>query len=209
MSAFTDFLEGLLRDGSVVLRGPPAPASGDAASAGLLASAYADHCLDLAGPPPPFDLAAAVAAAGRVWSACWFLLHHGDGPEIVEAALALPPPANAAQHMSADLTLRFLPQVHRRARALAAADPLTAGLARLLREWPLSGVLSDVAEPPLTPPDFDGHNGLLMLYAERLTSNVKPAWMPEGPGLPYVELAFAGRGLPPPAGPVAKAAPPA
>ena len=71
------------------MRGPA-----DAAAAGLLAAAYADHCLDLAGPAPPFDPAAAVAAAGRVWSACWFLLHRGDGPDVVERALALPPPEN-------------------------------------------------------------------------------------------------------------------
>jgi MoxR-vWA-beta-propeller ternary system domain bpX4 len=149
----------------------------------------------VAGPPPPFDPDAAASAAGRVWCACWFLLHRADEPDTVEKALVMTPPMNASQHLSADLTLRFLPQVHRRARALAAADPMTACLGRLLREWPLSGVLSDVSEPPLTPPEFDGHKGLLMLYAERLAANVKPAWLPTGSGLPYVELAFADRGL--------------
>jgi hypothetical protein len=205
LSAFSHFLQDLFRDGSVVLSGPPLLGPPDAAAVKLLASAYADHCLDVAGSPPPFDPNAAEAAARRVWCACWFLVHSGDGPEVVETALALPP-TDAAQHLSADLTLRFLPQVHRRARALAAADTLTTGLARLLREWPLSGVLSDVTEPPATPLDFDGHKGLLMLYADRLVANPKPAWVVAGPALPYVELAFACRGLPLPAVPVAKAA---
>jgi hypothetical protein len=206
LSPFSDFLQGLFRDGSAVLSGPPILGTSDAAAVRLLASAYAGHCLDVAGPPPVFDPAVADAAARRVWCACWFLIHSGDGPEVVERALALPPPANASQHLSADLTLRFLPQIHRRARALAAADPLTAGLTRLLREWPLSGVLSDVTAPPTTPPDFDGHTGLLMLYADRLAANPKPEWTPAGPGLPHVELAFACRGLSLPAVPVAKGA---
>jgi len=206
LSAFSNFLQDLFRDGAAVLSGPPVLGASDAAAAKLLASAYAYHCLDVAGPPPAFDPPAADAAARRVWCACWFLVHYGDAPDVVERALALPPPTNAAQHLSADLTLRFLPQVHRRARALAAADPLTAGLTRLLREWPLSGVLSDVTAPPAPPPDFDGHKGLLMLYADRLVANPKLAWIPVGPGLPQVELAFAYRGLSLPGVPVAKEA---
>ena len=194
MSAFTDFLQGLFLDGSAVLRGPPALWASDAAASELLASAYANHCLDIVAPPP-FDLGAAAGAAGRLWYACWFLLHRGDEPDRLEKALTMPAPTSASEHLSADLTLRFLPQVHRRAHALAAADPLTAAVGRLLREWPLSGVLSDVTEPPLTPPEFDGHKGLLMLYAERLAANVKPAWVPTGAGLLYVELAFADLGL--------------
>jgi hypothetical protein len=206
LSAFSHFLQGLFRDGSAVLSGPPVLGPSDAAAAKLLASAFADHCLDVAGPPPPFDPTAADAAARCVWCACWFLVHRGDGPDFVEKALTLPPPTSAAQHLSADLTLRFLPQVHRRARALAVADPLSVGLARLLREWPLSGVLSDVTEPPTTSPEFDGHKGLLTLYADRLVANPKPAWTPAGPGLPYAELAFAYRGLSLPAVAVAKGA---
>src|SRR5450755_584474 len=112
MSAFTDFLHGLLLDGSAVLRGPPGLWASDAAASELLASAYADHCLDVAGPPPPFDPDAAASAAGRVWCACWFLLHRADEPDTVEKALVMTPPMNASQHLSADLTLRFLPQVH-------------------------------------------------------------------------------------------------
>ena len=178
-----------------MLRRRPVVGPPDAAAAALLAGAYADHCLDLAGPPPPFDAAVAAAAAGRFWFACWYLLQCGDEPAVVERSLALPPPTNPSQHLSADLTLRFLPQVHRRAHALAAADPLTGFLARLLREWPLSGALSDAAEPPLTPPDFHGHAGLLMLYAERLAANPRPAWVPappgkDGLGRAYVELAL-------------------
>jgi hypothetical protein len=196
MGSFSEFLHRLLVEGSVVLDRPPQVGAADrAAGVDLLAAAFADHRLDVAGPPPAFDADAAAASAELVWLACWFLVHRGDEPAVMEKALAFSTPGNASQHLSADLTLRFLPQVHRRARGLAVGDPLSGQLARVLRAWPLSGVLSDVAEPPTTPLEFNGHSGLLMLYAERLATNVKPAWMPAGRGLEYVELAFAERGV--------------
>jgi len=100
-------------------------------------------------------------------------------------------PDAPAAHLSADLVLRFLPQVHRRARALDPADPLVMILERVLRQWPLSGVLADVLEGPVTPPDFGGHAGLLFLYAERLARHEKPAWLPTGPGREYAEVVWA------------------
>ena len=57
-------------------------------------------------------------------------------------------------------------------------------------EYQFSGVLSDVREGPLTPVTLGGHPGLMLLYAERLALHEKPAWVPEGPALEYVELAW-------------------
>src|SRR5262249_6117628 len=157
---------------------------------------FADHALDVAGPPVAFDAAASLAAAELVAKACWFLVARGDAPEAVGRALVLRPPADSpSAHLSADLTLRFLPAVHPRGRALAADDVLTRSLETVLREWPLSGSLADVSGAPLTAPVFGGHTGLLLLYAERLARHVKPAWVVDGPVRPYVELAFAERGL--------------
>jgi hypothetical protein len=200
MASFVEFVRRLLTDGSVVLHHRPTVEAAERAEARvLLADAYDDYRLDVAGPPLPFDAATALGMAERLWLACWSLLRRDEPPEAVERALALPPPpASAAQHLSADLVLRFLPQVHRRARALDAADGLTRRLTELLRDWPLSGVLSEVEEGPRTAPEFDGHPGLLLLYAERLAGRPRPAWVPSGPALPYVELAFAERNLPAP-----------
>src|SRR5207253_6819460 len=109
--------------------------------------------------------------------------------------LALPKaPPSAAQHLSADLVLRYLPQVYHRARAFAPDDALTQALAAALRQWPLSGVLADLEEGPLTPVDFHGHPGLQLLYAERLARHEKPAWVPGGRGFEVVELVLAERG---------------
>jgi len=201
MSPLANFLQRLFADGEVVLREPPAPAPADPGGLALLERTYAGYRLDVAGPPIDFDAAGALAAAEVVRQACWFLVSHDEPPARLDERLRMPnaPRPTAAQHLSADLTLRYLPHVHRRAHALHPDDPLPARLADLLRRWPLSGVLSDVADGPLAPLDFGGHDGLMLLYAERLASHEKPAWLPaDGRAREHVELVFGelGRGLP-------------
>lgn len=190
MSSLAAFLEPLLREGRAVLRGRPEPIAGpDAHAVALLRRTFADHRLGVAGPAIDFDAGIALAAAALVCRACWFLVSRAEPEAELERTLVLPgPPRTPAQHLSADLTLRLLPQVHRRARAHNPADKLTMLLADVLRRWPLSGVLADVDEEPHTPPDFAGHHGLWLLYVERLAQHERAAWVPEGPGLEYWEL---------------------
>jgi hypothetical protein len=191
MTALTAFLQALLKHGTVVFREPPVPSKDERAGVlPVLQRAFADYRLDIAGPRLEFQADTALAAAELLRQACWFLVHRGAPAEEVERQMTLAPPASTADHLSADLLLRFIPQVHRRARGVAPDDPLTARLAQALRHWPLSGVLSDVVEPPLTPPDFDGHAGLQMLYAERLARNEKAGWLPGGRAFEHVELVY-------------------
>lgn len=199
MSPLAEFLQPLLREGRVLLRAqPPDPAERPADAMTVLQGAYADCCLALAGPPLDFDADTALTAAKVVRQACWFLAHHDQPEEALHQALAMPhAPRTAAAHLAADLTLRFVPQIHRRARALDPADRLTELLAVLLRQWPLSGVLSAVEAEPLTPPEFEDHAGLRLLYAERWAAHAKPAWLPRGRGFEYLELVWAELGKDP------------
>jgi hypothetical protein len=198
MSALVEFVHRLLTEGSVVLRQRPHLESAECEQAvAVLEKAYRDYRLDVAGPLLDFDRQTALAATAHLWFACWFLLVRDDPPEEVARCLHFPAsPRTAAEHLSGDLVLRFLPQVYRRARGAAVDDVLTTTLAQTLRRWPLTGVLSEVAEAPLTAPELDGHSGLLLLYAERLAGNLKRAWVPaEGLGREQVERVFAERGL--------------
>lgn len=197
MASLLEFLEGLLKEGTAILRSRPEIEAGELhAVQRLLAAAYEDHRLDVAGPPIAFDASAALTAAKHFGLACWFFLHRGDPPDEIENCLPrLPPPVSAAQHLSTDLVLRFAAQVHRRAKNLDPGDILTKRLTQLLRDHPLSGVLADIDEGPSTPLRLDDHAGLQLLYAERLAENVRPAWVPQGPALAYVEVVFAERGL--------------
>lgn len=199
MSSLADFLQRLFDHGEVALRARPKFGTNDRRMAlPVLAAAFDVLRLDVAGPLITFDESAAFAAAQLVYHACWFLMSHDEPEREVEKNIDMSLlPQSAAQHLSADLVMRYLAQVHRRARALAADDRLTNLLTKILRAWPLSGVLSDVEEEPTTSLEFAGHSGLLLLYAERLARKPKPAWLPRsGRGREYVELAFqqAGQG---------------
>src|SRR5262249_42701700 len=132
-----------------------------------------------------------LAAVELVRSASWFLLNHTEPPEELQQSLRMPgPPSSPAQHLSGDLLLRLLPQIHGRAGRYAPDDLLTRLLADILRQWPISGVLSDVEEGPLTSLEWIDHPGLLLLYAERLAKHEKPAWVPEGRAREYVDLVY-------------------
>jgi len=191
MSPLARFFHVLLCEGRVLLRDQaPAGARADTELATVLRAAYADYCLDVAGPPLAFAEPPALAAAVLVHESCWALVSHALAVAELEKRMCMPgPPQTPAQHLSADLLLRFLPQIQRRARARDAADPLGAMLENVLRRWPLSGVLADIEEGPAVPLDFGGHPGLMLLYAERLAQHEKSAWVPTGgPILEYVEL---------------------
>jgi hypothetical protein len=198
MPAFADFVHVLLEQGIARLREPPQMAASEReAVLAALRDAFHDHILDIAGPSLTFSPAVALRAMQWTAWACWFLVHRGEPGRAVEDALAVFAPGNdAAEHATADVVLRLLPQVHRRARAASPRDPLTVRLEELLRRWPLSGVLADIDEPPLTPVLLGGHPGLLLLYAERLAQRPRPAWRAPGPAAEYIDLVFSERGLP-------------
>ena len=80
------------------------------------------------------------------------------------------------------------------------AGVLVIGLERLLREWPLSGVLADLEGGPTTSINFGEHQGLQLLYAERLVETDRPDWVPTtGPAREWVERVYHERGKPVPA----------
>jgi hypothetical protein len=215
MNEFEEFLRRLLNEGRVVFRGRPEaeqpqgqgmPAGAEAVA--VLREAFESHRLEVAGPAIPFDETVACAAGELVRQACWALVSHAEPVPELERRLTMPrPPRSPSQHLSADLLFRHLPQIHRRARAIAASDPIVAALALIMRQWPLSGVLSDIEEGPLAPLDL-GHPGLWLLYAERLSARDRPAWRPEGPAREYLDLVLQerGRGRGPAAGATAAVA---
>ena len=187
MATLASFLQEVLVDGRIAMHEPPANREEPEALA-VLRRAHASDALTIAGPALPLDEPTALAA-GRLlqWSA-WYLLN----PHLpIEPRLAMhAPPKSPEQHLSADLTLRFLATLHRRAKALGQNDALPIALERILREWPFSGVVADIVEPPLTPIDFGKHPGLNFLYAERLAEHVRAGWLPRGIGMEYVELVW-------------------
>lgn len=195
MRQFRDWLERVLSDGESVQGASPhlAPAERPAVEE-LLRSAFELHALDVAGPPIDFDPHAAVGAAVTLARACWVLVSAEEGEPLAFGA-----PASPGANLSADVTLQFLPSVYRRAKVRAPDGPLATEIDRVLRAWPLSGVLADLDGAPTTPPDFGGHRGLQLLYAERLARTGRAGWVPQTePARSWAERAFAERGTPVP-----------
>jgi hypothetical protein len=164
----------------------------------LLEAAFEQHSLHVAGPPVTYDPKAGIAAAQVLARACWL---HAIGNESDTVALNLEAdPCSSGAHLSADVTLRFLPAVLRRARARQAESGLVKALDRILRAWPLSGVLADLDGTPTATLDFGGHPGLQLLYAERLAATDRVGWLPPpGPAREWVERVYHERGIPIPA----------
>ncbi len=196
MSTLAEFLQTLFEQGRIVLNGRPVPSESDRSSAlDVLGAEFDRHRLDVADDPIEFDPETALMAAEILRQSSWFLVNRSEPVEVMERILVFPqPPKTASEHLSADLTFRFLPPIQRRARAIAPMDWLAGFLAELLRRWPLSGVLSDLSRGPESVGDFGGHPGLWLLYAERLAVDEKPGWMVEGPPRERVELVLQGLG---------------
>jgi MoxR-vWA-beta-propeller ternary system domain bpX4 len=177
---FHEFLTELLKEGKIVFRSAKAPHDRISQPAvAFLGEAFKIHSRAVAGPPIAFDAETASAAAEFLRQSSWALVNHDERMADLEKRLKMPgAPATPSHHLSADLTLRYLPQILRRARGLNPDDPLVERVASVLLRWPLSGVLSDVAEAPVPPMDLGGHPGILLLYAERLIDNDRPGWRP-------------------------------
>ena len=175
---FIDWLSRLLLRGESVLEAVPSLQPNERRQAErLVREAFAANALDLAGPTIPFDAGIAVAAAELLAAACWAVVAE-EGPFESLPALEASRGSIASRHYSADVTLRFLPAVHSRAKYHDPESEFTLALERILRDWPLSGVLAGLDGAPTGALDFGGHIGLQMLYAERFVEAGQAGWLP-------------------------------
>jgi MoxR-vWA-beta-propeller ternary system domain bpX4 len=196
MSATLALVKQILLNGEAVFHEKPAfPKEERRPIQELLEGAYARYRLDVAGRPLSFDAEAGMEAARFLTFACWALVGD-DPPTVTEKQLRFEmQPAGPQEHLSADLSLRFLPTVHRRIRTRPPDDLLHHTVANVLRRWPLSGALSDVAEPPTGDFHFQNHPGLQLLYAERLAAHLRSTWIPQtGPAREVLELVLQQQG---------------
>jgi hypothetical protein len=166
----TTFLQDLLTSGSITLSGQPAPfevADLDATES-LLKSYHAEDSLDLPHTAPAFEAAAALWAAQYLYYTTVLAVVR----ELDEVAIAAHLPefggeVTPAASYSADLTLRYLPDLLQLAKGLAPADALVARLRHTARQWPLSFVghepADDAAEAILL-----GHPALRGAYVDRI-----------------------------------------
>jgi hypothetical protein len=133
----------LLESGRVRVSEPTLISAADesAADAALLAFERS-YRRELPGGAPRFSLPVARWSAVVMLRICQFLVYRDVDEAAVSQALATPAPepASPASHYSADLLLRFLPDVARLANGINPDDPLVEQLQKLAAAWPLSSV---------------------------------------------------------------------
>lgn len=177
----TQFVQTLLEKGQAMFLGrPEPPRTAPPELIAILKREYDRERLRRPGNSPPFSAATAARAAELTRQACWFLVSREEPDELVKRrvrlAIADPSPSD---HASADLTLRYLSVIHRRACGFRLDDPLVLALSDVLRAFPLSGVLTAIHDPPTASLEFGGSLALMMDYAERWAANPKPEWRPD------------------------------
>ena len=128
--------------------------------------------LSLAGTAPDLEMEAALDGAAWLYQGCQLFIERSRSAEDyaaeVAAGLERWEPSSAAVY-AVDLTLSFLPDLHRHARQHAEADPLMEVLGQLAGAWPLSSV-----GVPGTEPSWDriapwwGERSLRQLYIDRI-----------------------------------------
>jgi hypothetical protein len=121
------------------------------------------------GLPPELDRHAAAWGLEMLYRACVGVVFRDLDRQSLEVLFALRCPAEPSpiSAYSVDLSLRFLPDVVRIARAASGNDPLLNPLMRLATEWPLSSVGVSLPEPG----DISGFwsdPGLRRLYVDRV-----------------------------------------
>ena len=110
---FHEFLIELFQEGKIVFRSAKAPRDPiSPRAAAFLAEAFNIHSSAVAGPPIAFDFEAASTSAEFLRQSSWALVNHDERMADLKKRLNMPgSPRTPSQHLSADLTLRYLPQV--------------------------------------------------------------------------------------------------
>ncbi len=196
--SYPDWLRHLLDHGEAVFKLPPVLPKSTSEESAILQNAHCTYSLQLAGPMVPFSANIASLAGRVVLEASWAFLN--PSPDHYNNLTALQSfrklrPTSPGDHLSADLVLRFLVTVYRRALLRDSESALTTDLREIFLDWPLTGLLADLEEPPHRDLNFYEHPGLQLLYAERFVRNARANWMPRvGTIRERVELVFQGLG---------------
>lgn len=183
-------LNALFEDGRVVVGSlTPRLDPHDLDDAALrLAECDADVRAEFPGEPPALAIDVALWAAERFYRACQLVVYREAGPEVAAAALtgACPTAPRSAQHYSADLVWRFVPDLHRLAKALSPDDPLVFALRQFALNWPLSGVgipwPQGEDDAIVVRPSLEGiadHPALWAHFVDRVIARRDKAWLAE------------------------------
>jgi hypothetical protein len=178
---FSRFLTGLIEHGRALVSEQD-PIWDDAAL-DLLKEIDVAVRANLGSTAPAFQLAPAQWAGEIIYYACQACVCRHIDQEKVKEHLRRPCPEKRHSHdviYSADLLLRYLPNVWQLAKRIAPDDPLVQELRALGTEWPLSSVgIAGIENADTTP--FADDPSLMTLYVDRIMAANDHSRITEGP----------------------------
>lgn len=165
----TSFLSTLHEEGVLLLDvlSPPITAEDRTAALALLQRFYENDLLLMPDGMPAFIADAALWAAETLYQAVHCaLLRDLSAEDVLDRIPHYPGVVDPAAIYSADLSLRYLPQVLQLAKGLAPADILVTRLREISSQWPLSLVGQD--DVPANDAILLQHPALRTVYTERI-----------------------------------------
>lgn len=165
------FLQSLFDHGRVRVAAPTEKVNTQDLQATEEALREQDAASRLEGPAglPELDITVALWGVKTFHGACQLVVFRQlDEQAIAELLPPVPKPGNPqSRHWSADLTLRFLPDLLRQASAISEEDPLVRQLRSLAYQWPLSSVGIEGVTPEHVD-ELAASPALLQLYVDRI-----------------------------------------
>jgi len=140
----------------------------------FLESEYEQECLDFPYDAPSFDKDAALWAARLVHVAAHLVLFRKDDQEKLGSHIvSYPAQIKAGAMLSADLMLRFLPDLIVELEHIDMEDPLIPMLKQVLRSFPYSAMLYSFDDNEIDYSSLLGNKCLEQLSVNRIVANRK------------------------------------
>jgi hypothetical protein len=153
--------------------------------ADLLEDEYNNEKVNYPFTAPAFDVDAALWAASTIYTFAQLILYRENKVEDFEVLLKPYDGAITASAMlSADLCLRFLPQVKQEAQIIDPDDPLVEIIHRTLQAWPYSGIGSGLQPESIHFETVLNNDCLKQLFTDRIIIlkdkhlAISPIWLP-------------------------------
>lgn len=144
------------------------------ASSSYLTTAYKQECLEYPYTAPPFEPIAALWAAKCLYFAAQLLLYRQNKPESLAILFPeCPVPLSPSSILSADLSLRFMPDILLQLKLIDPNDPLIAVLEHILAQWHYSGIAYNVDINKLSFEVIKNNLCLQQLYMDRMMLHQK------------------------------------
>jgi len=142
-------------------------------TAQFLKSEYEMELLEYPAGCPPFDSAAAVWAAQVTYISAQLILYRETEEQDLDSLLpSFESPITVSAVLSADLCLRFIPDMVRQLQIIDSGDKLIEVLESILQRWPYSGINYKSPDFKESEIDFIQNNSYLYkMYCERIVKD--------------------------------------